>query len=144
MLNAIPAPTVPLDSKKQHAHSRGNGDEKLGALVIWMSALPVSLGDQFLESCPADSKEGLYDLLEEPLAVAWGNAAFAKYALGEPLDPASNWYFRPLPEVMGRLLWPFVDRLYATDADINDGLIEHAAMMCQRLLKAGETMARGD
>ncbi|MCQ8185243.1 hypothetical protein [Parvularcula maris] len=94
----------------------------------------VALTKRFLDRCPAKLIRP-YDLLEEPLAVAWGNAAFAKYGLGQPLGAADSWYGRPLPSVMGRLLWLHVDELYETDATITDGLIDAAAAHCRELLE---------
>lgn len=95
----------------------------------------------FFERCPARA-DAAYDLLEEPLAVAWGNAAFAKYGRGWPLDPAESWYWRALPDVMGRLLWPHVDALYGTDATIGDGLVDVAAGYCARLLEVSDEVER--
>jgi len=91
------------------------------------------LTDAFLGKCPVSYEDGYYELLEEPLAVAWGNAAFAKYGLNQPLNPDDNWYWRPMPALMGRLLWPHVDALYESGATIEDGLIDIAADYCQRL-----------
>lgn len=100
-----------------------------------------ALTEEFLEICPAKT-ENLYDLLEEPLAIAWGQAAFAKYGRGKPLDPSENWYRRPMPAVMGRLLWLNVGAIYKTDATITDGLIRDAAGYCAHLLDIGETVKR--
>lgn len=100
-----------------------------------------ALSEEFLKICPAKT-ENLYDLLEEPLAIAWGQAAFAKYGRGKPLDPSENWYRRPMPAMMGRLLWLNVDAIYETDATITDGLIRDAAGYCARLLDIGKTVKR--
>lgn len=100
-----------------------------------------ALSEEFLKICPAKT-ENLYDLLEEPLAIAWGQAAFAKYGRGKPLDPSENWYRRPMPAVMGRLLWLNVEAIYETDATITDGLMRDAAGYCASLLDIGETVKR--
>lgn len=91
------------------------------------------LTDAFFEKCPASYEDGYYELLEEPLAVAWGNAAYAKYGRNQPLSPNENWYWRPIPALMGRLLWPHVDALYESGATIEDGLLDVAADYCLRL-----------
>jgi hypothetical protein len=132
---------------QRHANEDGWEGIAMHELVHFISAHQSSdqkrtLTDQFLEICPADSSASLYDIIEEPLAVAWGNAAFGKFVMDSPLHPAESWYFRPLPATMGRLIWPLVDRIYKSDTRITDGFIPHAAMMCRRLLEAGELMIR--
>ncbi|MGF1544268.1 MAG: hypothetical protein ACFB00_07185 [Parvularculaceae bacterium] len=99
------------------------------------------LTEAFFEICPART-QNLHHFLEEPLAVAWGQAAFAKYGRGEPLDPSTNWYRPPIPDVMGRLLWLHVDRIYETDATIEDGVVLEAASYCARLLEIGRALKR--
>ncbi len=100
------------------------------------------LTDEFLGTCSASADNDFY-LLEEPLAVAWGQAAFAKYGRGKPLDPGENWYRPPIPDIMGRLLWLHIDGLYETDATITDGIIATAAGYCARLLDIGAELERG-
>ncbi|MEJ2258731.1 MAG: hypothetical protein P8X98_17445 [Woeseiaceae bacterium] len=100
-----------------------------------------SLTARFLSECPAQIATGFYQLLEEPLAVALGNAAFANFVQGTPLEPEESWYWMPTPSVMGRLLWDDVERLYPTDATINDGIIDQAAAYCRQLLQISEWMS---
>jgi len=97
-------------------------------------AQKVALTQAFLSRCPIAVDHTAYMILEEPLAVAWGQAAYAKHIHGDPLDPAEQWYFRPLIDVMSRLLWPHIDRLYKTDATIADGVVELAGGHCADLL----------
>jgi hypothetical protein len=99
-----------------------------------------ALTGRYLETCPGKIDSGFFQLLEEPLAVAFGNAAFAAFVLGAPLAPQENWYWMPTPSVMGRLLWDDVEQLYATDATINDGIIDQAAGYCRKLLQISERM----
>ena len=42
---------------------------------------------------------------------------------------------------MGRLLWDDVERLYPTDATINDGIVDQAAVYCSQLLQISEWMS---
>ena len=130
----------------RHASEGGWSDAAVHEAVHYLSAhqpyaQKQALTAAFLDRCPVEIS-AFYEVLEEPLAVAWGNAAFAKYGRGEPLEPTASWYWRPLPSVMGRLLWPHVDALYDSDATINDGLIEVAAGYCSRLLDVSEQLDR--
>ena len=93
-----------------------------------------ALSERFLEICPAKA-DNTYHLLEEPLAVVWGQIAFATHVLNAPIDPSEELYRAPAPDLIGRLLWPHVDALYETDATIHNGLIETAASYCARLLE---------
>ncbi|MEM8771137.1 MAG: hypothetical protein AAGD92_05740 [Pseudomonadota bacterium] len=106
------------------------------------SAQKVALTEDFLEICPARVDGTVYDLLEEPMATAWGNAAFTKYALGQTLDPAKQWYRRALPDTMARLVWLHVDEIYETDDTINDGIIIEAAKHCAALLETSKRLKR--
>lgn len=105
------------------------------------AAQKSALTAEFLEICPIEA-DNLMHVIEEPLAVAWGQAAFAKYGKGAPLNPEQNWYRPPMPDVMGRLLWLHIDQFYETDATITDGLVTEAAGYCARILDAGETVRR--
>ena len=105
-------------------------------------AQKVALSEAFLEICPARVRGTDYDLLEEPLATAWGDAAFNKYGRGEPLSPAKQWYRRALPDTMARLAWLHVDAIYNTDATINDGIVTEIAKHCAALLETQKTLKR--
>ena len=124
----------------RHADEGGWSDIAMHEVIHYISAHQApaqkqALTAQFLDTCPAQIDTGFYQLLEEPLAVAFGNAAFATFARGEPLAPEDNWYWMPTPAILGRLLWDDVERLYPTDATIADGIVDQAAAYCARLLQ---------
>jgi len=99
-----------------------------------------SLSKAFLDVCSVRTGSGnTLKILEEPLAVAWGQAAFVKYVLKKTPDPAQSWYSHTGVDVMGRLIWLHLDVMYETDATIADGIILDVARDCERLtsLKAG-------
>ncbi|MEO0982422.1 MAG: hypothetical protein AAFX03_07200 [Pseudomonadota bacterium] len=123
----------------RHAEERDRADITVHEAVHYLSAFQPSeqkhaLSAAFLEICPADISSNRYDLLEEPLAIAWGQLAFAKYGKGEPVDPSLQYYSRALPEIMGRLAWLHIDAIYESDATILDGVIENIARDCAALL----------
>ncbi|MFQ3244233.1 MAG: hypothetical protein ACI9SP_000860 [Arenicella sp.] len=117
-------------------------------LVHYISAhQPVEqkrfLSDEFLKICPVKKnnlyeflfkRQKPYDFLEEPMAIAWGQAAFAKYVQGQSLDPAKDWYSRPLAEVMGRLIWLEVESIYDSEVTIDEKFIQRIAKNCSRVL----------
>lgn len=100
-----------------------------------------ALTKRFLASCPQANRPKVLRLLEEPLAVAWGQAAYAKYARGQPLDWNESWYAIPQVDILGHLLWPAVDRLYGTDATVTDGIVEDAAKRCADLFAAVKALS---
>ena len=93
----------------------------------------------FQNGCSAKTSNR-YHLLEEPLAIAWGQAAYSKYVREKQLDPADNWYRAPMAGIMGRLLWLNVDDLYEGDTTINDGIIDEAAKYCARIIQIRKTV----
>jgi hypothetical protein len=124
----------------RHAEEGGWADIAMHEVIHYISAHQApaqkqALTARFLETCPAQIDTGFYQLLEEPLAVALGNAAFAAFARGQPLAPEDNWYWMPTPAILGRLLWDDVEKLYPTDATIEDGIVDQAASYCARLLQ---------
>jgi hypothetical protein len=124
----------------RHANESGWADIAMHEVIHYISAHQApeqkqALTARFMETCPAQIDTGFYQLLEEPLAVAFGNAAFAAFARGEPLAPEDNWYWMPTPAILGRLLWDDVERLYPTEATIEDGIVDRAASYCARLLQ---------
>jgi len=130
----------------RHAGEGGWAEIAMHEVIHYISAhqppaQKQALTARFLEVCPAQIATGFLQLLEEPLAVAFGNAAFAAFVLGKPLEPEESWYWMPTPSIMGRLLWDDVERLYPTDATINDGIVEQAAAYCSQLLQISEWMS---
>jgi hypothetical protein len=124
----------------RHAGEGGWSEIVMHEVIHYISAHQApeqkqALTARYLEACPAQIDTGFFQLLEEPLAVAIGNAAFAAYVKGTPLAPHESWYWMPTPSVMGRLLWDDVEQLYATDATINDGIVDQAAEYCRKLLQ---------
>lgn len=99
----------------------------------------------FLARCPGADRPKPFRLLEEPLAVAWGQAAYAKYVRSKPLHWEKQWHAVPIVDLLGHGLWPTVDGLYNTEARITDGLVDVAARRCADVfaaadfLKAAET-----
>lgn len=130
----------------RHADEGGWSDIIMHETIHYISAHQApaqkqALTARFLAACPAQVDTGFYQLLEEPLAVAFGNAAYAAFVRGTPLAPEDNWYWMPMPSLLGRLLWDDVERLYPTDATINDGIIDQAAEYCRQLLQVSDSLS---
>lgn len=130
----------------RHADEGGWSDIIMHEVIHYISAQQSpaqkqALTARFLAACPAQIATGFYQLLEEPLAVAFGNAAYAAFVRGKPLAPEDSWYWMPMPSLLGRLLWDDVERLYPTDATINDGIIDQAAEYCRQLLQVADSLS---
>ena len=91
------------------------------------------LTKKFFDRCNVNNQYD-YNLLEEPLAVAWGNAGFSKYVLRKELDASESWYAEPFPSILGRLLWLHVDQIYKADDQLSiHGFIKVPAEYCDQL-----------
>lgn len=91
-----------------------------------------ALTEQFLSRCPMPAGVSPLWLLEEPLAVAWGQAAYASHVQGRPLDPNGNWYAIPWVNIVSRTLAPSVIAAYDNSDTINS-IVDQAAERCVEL-----------
>ena len=97
------------------------------------------LSDRFLARCSIPEQARRLWMLEEPLAVAIGQAAYSQEVLGEPLDPRSNWYSTPWIDLTGRTLVSSVLAALETGATIEQTtIVEEAADRCRSLTAIGE------
>lgn len=100
------------------------------------------LSDRFLAICtlPAGGNRGW--LIEEPLAVAVGQAAYSELVLGRALDPRSNWYFEPWIDVTARTLWPSVMAAIRSGTSLEElTVVEEAAERCRDLTALARQLA---
>lgn len=92
-----------------------------------------ALTSQFLTACPVPVGIKALWLFEEPLAVAWGQAAYSIKVKGRPLDPQQNWYSVPWIDLVSRAIAPSIIAAYDSEATINDGIAKEAADRCESL-----------
>ena len=83
-------------------------------------------------------------LIEEPLAVAWGQAAYSAEVLHHPLDPHENWYAVPWVNVVARTISPTILEDYKSGAAINGGIVDQAADRCNDLVAIASTLENRD
>ena len=88
-----------------------------------------TLTARFLNRCPLPKGAKLLWLIEEPLAVAWGQAAYSAQVLHKPLDPLENWYGIPWVNIVSRTIAPTIITGYRSDLRIED-VIDQAADRC--------------
>lgn len=100
-----------------------------------------ALTREFLAICPMPPGVRRFWLIEEPLAVAWGQAAYSIQVHGRPLDPLDNWYSVPWIDIVSRAIAPTVIAGYGTGATINDGIVREAADRCVSLTSIAATMS---
>jgi hypothetical protein len=91
------------------------------------------LTKRFLERCPLPAGAKRLWLLEEPLAVAWGQAAYSKFVLGHALNPNENWYAIPWVNTVSRTIAPTILEAYSTGSVIDEKLVDQAADRCKDL-----------
>lgn len=92
-----------------------------------------ALTARFFGRCQAPSAVRRLWLLEEPLAVAWGQATYSAKVRDRPLDPKDNWYAIPWIDIVSRTIAPSLSAAYETNATIMDGIADEAADRCKDL-----------
>lgn len=115
-------------------------------LVHYISAKQTSeqkqmLTARFLSRCPLPQGARRLWMIEEPLAVAWGQAAYSTKILGRQLDPNDNWYAVPWVNIISRALAASVISEYDGDTTIDDTkIIEEAADRCRDLVSIASSL----
>lgn len=101
-----------------------------------------ALSDRFLKICPIPQGANRLWMIEEPLAVAVGQAAFSQMVLGETLDPRQNWYYVEWIDLVARTLAPSVVTAIAEGKTLEQSMIiEEAAERCRDLTRVVEQLS---
>jgi len=100
-----------------------------------------ALTARFLDRCPMPDGVSRYWLFEEPLAVAWGQAAYSAKVLQSPLNPKENWYAILWVEVVSRTIASSIIDGYGNDERIED-IIDEAADRCLDLTAIANRLGR--
>lgn len=90
----------------------------------------------FLEKFKGAGKVEKLKILEEPLAVVWGQALYLKKfnpSLYKQENYKMIWYNHPWVRVYAQLLAPLMEEVYQSGETINAGLVETMADMAQDL-----------
>lgn len=94
----------------------------------------LSLTQRFLKRCPLPAGARRLWMIEEPLAVAIGQAAYSEMVLGKPLDPHTNWYGTPWIDLVSRTLASStIGALKSDKTLVKSRLVEEAADRCRGL-----------
>lgn len=101
-----------------------------------------ALTARFLARCPMPKGAKRMWLIEEPLAVAWGQAVYSAEVLNTPLDPNDNWYGIPWVNIVSRAIAPSVIRASDSEAPIDTALVDEAADRCVDLTKVAAALDR--
>jgi hypothetical protein len=78
--------------------------------------------------------------LEEPLAIAVGNAGYASLVSHRSLDLADPWYFDPRSDLLAKLIWPAVRDKLETSGTISLETVSLTASFCIRIREASHAM----
>lgn len=97
------------------------------------------LTKRFLDRCPLPAGIKRLWVFEEPLAVAWGQAAYSAKVLGKPLDPNDNWYAIPWVDIVSRTIASSIVDGYDTGLQI-EGVLGQAAAQCNNLIAVAEQL----
>ncbi|XUU61404.1 hypothetical protein ACRAQ6_03795 [Erythrobacter sp. HA6-11] len=100
-----------------------------------------AMSDRFLATCPIERTSRRLWMLEEPLAVAVGQAGYSHFVDGKRLDPNSNWYGNPWIDITARTLEASVIEALASGSLLEQTrIVEEAADRCSTLTFISENM----
>lgn len=88
----------------------------------------------FLSRCKLPDGAKKLWLIEEPLAVAWGQTAYSAKVLSRPLDPSDNWYAIPWVNTVARTIAPSILKAYGGGGTLDSKIIDQAADRCNDLV----------
>ena len=99
-----------------------------------------ALSKAYLKTCPVPTDANYLAYLEEPLAIAVGNAGYADFVSHSPLDLADPWYFDPRSDLLAKLIWPVAREKLANSGTISLEMVSLAASFCSQIREAGHSM----
>jgi hypothetical protein len=99
-----------------------------------------NLSKEYLKNCAISPNANYLAYLEEPLAVAVGNAGYAHFVLHQPLDLSKDWYFDPRSDLLAKLIWPDVRSDLQAGRRMPLETIVETATFCGRIRDAGRMM----
>ena len=106
------------------------------------AALKRAMSDRFLARCPIPAGASRTWMIEEPLAVAIGQAAYAKIVLDKPLDRRTNWYAVEWVDLTARTMEASVIDALLSGKQLSDTtLVEEAADRCRDLTALAAQLA---
>ena len=93
---------------------------------------------EFLKICPVKDRLKPLTILEEPLAVVFGQAIYLEKFNPQKLDLSKSLYNNPWISTYAKLLLPLLKVEVKTKKTINSGVIQKAASICKELVLASE------
>lgn len=99
-----------------------------------------ALSKAYLKTCPIPTETNYLAYLEEPLAIAVGNAGYADFVSHRSLDLAAPWYFDPRSDLLAKLIWPEVRNKLETSSPISLETVSLTASFCARMREASHAM----
>lgn len=94
------------------------------------------LTNTFLKICPIESKLKRYRILEEPLAVNFGQLIYNKKFLPSKFSTSENLYRNAWINTYSRIIFTPLLKRFESEERITDGFIEEAATLCKDILDA--------
>lgn len=100
-----------------------------------------ALTREFVATCDTKGKIKRMNLLEEPLAVAFGQALFLQQFDPSRYQYGTNWYAEKWTNMFAKLIYPTVKEEFDTGRTITDGLVQKAGKHCKEVLAVVEKFA---
>ena len=103
-------------------------------------ATKAVLSADFVEQCPVPNGLSPLWLLEEPLAVAIGQAAYSEMVLDQPLSHSENWYAVPYVNLISRTLAAPAVAALRNGETLDASFVAIAADRCRDVVQAADLM----
>lgn len=97
-----------------------------------------ALTKEFIATCDTQGKIKRMNVLEEPLAVAFGQSLFLQQFDPTRYNYGSNWYSEKWTNLFSKLIYPTVKEEFEAGRTITDGLVQKAGKHCKEVLTVVE------
>jgi len=101
-----------------------------------------TLTKEFLNKCSINGKMESLRILEEPLAVIFGQMLFIKQFIPNKFRFDSNWYSKPWISMFAKLSMPVVEENFKAGKSINDNLIPRLSKICAEAVQVSTQLAK--
>ncbi len=100
------------------------------------------LTKEFLNKCNINGKIKRLRILEEPLAVVFGQMLFIKQFIPNKFRFDSNWYSKPWVRMFAKLSMPIVEETFKAGKSITDKLIPRLSKICAEAVRVSTQLAK--
>lgn len=144
--NAVPVGPFLVMRYNPEKHAKNNDSEIVVHEIIHTISSYQSLEqkreltDQFLKVCPVENQLRRYQILEEPMAVVFGQIIFNRKFRDPNFSISEKLYNNKWITTYSRLVYDPLAQSFEKNETINDSFIDQASIICSDLLEASKLL----